>query len=338
MGALDFDTVYERHAPYARRVLQRFGVPSSDLDDALQDAFVTIHRLLSGFEGRAKIETWIHAICWRVAAGYRRKLRRAAANPAAEPAIEIVSELPPAEQLHACLGALDASDRDLLVLHEVGEMSLLSLSELTGKSRDVLRRRIEHARRTLGRTIAHGPTAGPRLVVDEQKLAELAHHADHREYLCADYGFTRCGHMVMARWRGPKSDLESMAISTKFTLDGALESGDGGFTYFSVIEPGAGPPDEDARLVTAWLMGEVADRLNAIAFVALSPGTRELVPQIANSCAFMSGSQINFRHFVDVEAALEWLAPQTPGASLPALLEHAEGFRQRLWALGPQTG
>ena len=50
------------------------------------------------------------------------------------------------EALHAALGTLEAEDAELLVLHDVGEISVLALAELTGRARETVYRRIERAR------------------------------------------------------------------------------------------------------------------------------------------------------------------------------------------------
>ena len=74
-SVLRFEAIYAAYSPYVHRQLQRLGVQACDLDDVVQDTFVAVHRQLPGFEGRAAIQTWLHAICWRVAAGYHRRSR-----------------------------------------------------------------------------------------------------------------------------------------------------------------------------------------------------------------------------------------------------------------------
>ena len=68
-----FETVYRRHEGLVRATLRHYGVRPADLDDVAQEAFVTIHRKFPEFEGRSSLETWLHAVCWRTAVGYRRR-------------------------------------------------------------------------------------------------------------------------------------------------------------------------------------------------------------------------------------------------------------------------
>ena len=47
-----FEVVYDQYFDFAWRNLRRLGVPPAQLDDAVQDTFVVVHRRLAEFEGR----------------------------------------------------------------------------------------------------------------------------------------------------------------------------------------------------------------------------------------------------------------------------------------------
>src|SRR6186997_1961399 len=68
-----FDAVYTAHVAFVWRVLRTFGVAEPQLEDAVQDVFVVVHRRLSEWEGRAAITTWLFAIARRVASAHRRR-------------------------------------------------------------------------------------------------------------------------------------------------------------------------------------------------------------------------------------------------------------------------
>ncbi len=68
-----FDAVYDAHLGFVWRVLRTLGVREPQLEDAVQDVFVVVHRRLGEFEGRAAITTWLFAIARRVASAHRRK-------------------------------------------------------------------------------------------------------------------------------------------------------------------------------------------------------------------------------------------------------------------------
>jgi RNA polymerase sigma-70 factor (ECF subfamily) len=329
------------YARYVIRLLRRFGVGTSDMDDAAQDVFERLHRRRREFEGRAKLETWIHAFCWRVAAEYRRRARRQSGSTDTELSAEEVAEVLSPQKLHASLNALDAAERDLFVLHEVGELSISALSELTGSARATIRRQLKRARALVELGIAHRRRAEAsaketqsletRFGIDQSVLAELARDADTREYLCADYGFSRCDQHILGLWRATPNP-KTLAICAKLTLALAAEATDG-FTFCSVIEPSAGYPDAAGRAFNAWLMARVAPNLRAVAFVTLGSGLRTLVPQIANSVVLLSGQSLNIRFFREVEPAFAWLADYAPDTSLSTLMAQYERIRSQVHAL-----
>src|SRR5687767_127874 len=72
----DFDTLYDEQVDGVWRLLQRFGVPESGLEDAVQEVFIVAHRRLSDFRGDSTLKTWLGGICVRVAKDVRRTLAR----------------------------------------------------------------------------------------------------------------------------------------------------------------------------------------------------------------------------------------------------------------------
>ena len=76
-AVLDFDAVYAEHAGFVCRVLRGMGLPDAQLDDAVQDVFLVVHRRLGEFDGQAKVRTWLFGIALRVASHHRRRAKRA---------------------------------------------------------------------------------------------------------------------------------------------------------------------------------------------------------------------------------------------------------------------
>jgi len=68
-----FDEVYTAHVAFVWRVLRTFGLSPTQLEDAVQDVFLVVHRRLPEWEGRAAITTWLFAIARRVASSHRRR-------------------------------------------------------------------------------------------------------------------------------------------------------------------------------------------------------------------------------------------------------------------------
>ena len=68
-----FDEVYAEHVAFVWRTLRTFGVAESQIEDAVQDVFVVVHRRLPEWEARAAMTTWLFAIARRVASTHRRR-------------------------------------------------------------------------------------------------------------------------------------------------------------------------------------------------------------------------------------------------------------------------
>lgn len=121
--------VYEAHGSYVFRCLRSLGVRDDLLEDAVQDAFLVVQDKLPGFDGRAKLRTWLYAIVLRVARRYRERValdarRFVESEPPSEARAE--HDVEQNEQLalaRRALGALDDQKREVFVLAMVEEMS-----------------------------------------------------------------------------------------------------------------------------------------------------------------------------------------------------------------------
>jgi RNA polymerase sigma-70 factor, ECF subfamily len=70
------EEIYKQHVDFVTRTLRRCGVDSSDLSDATQEVFLTVHRTLSDFEGRCSVTTWLFTICRSTARDRRERAYR----------------------------------------------------------------------------------------------------------------------------------------------------------------------------------------------------------------------------------------------------------------------
>jgi RNA polymerase sigma-70 factor (ECF subfamily) len=71
----EIGALYRAHAQTVARWAARLGGPNVDVDDIVQEVFLTAHRLLSGFRGEAKITTWLFRITQNQVRHQRRKQR-----------------------------------------------------------------------------------------------------------------------------------------------------------------------------------------------------------------------------------------------------------------------
>ena len=149
--------VYVEYAPVVWRGLRRLGVRDSQLEDALQDVFLIVHRRLARFEGRSTLRTWIYGIAVRVAKDYRRTERRYARRmdrlaialtndaDAGTTPFESTERREASQLLYAILSALPGQLRDVLVLVELEELSVSEASAALGLRLRTCQRRLRTA-------------------------------------------------------------------------------------------------------------------------------------------------------------------------------------------------
>jgi RNA polymerase sigma-70 factor (ECF subfamily) len=150
----DFDRLYDDHFEFVWRNLRRLGVPMSSLDDATQDVFVVALRRLSDFAHRSSSKTWLAGIAIRVAANYRRRLRR---KGGLEPLTEAIQDCRPGPEIHlaqfealrqleAILATLDDDKREVFVLAELEGMTAPEIAEVANTNLNTVYSRLRAAR------------------------------------------------------------------------------------------------------------------------------------------------------------------------------------------------
>ena len=132
-----FDAIYAAHVAFVWRVLRTFGVGEGQIEDAVQDVFVVVHRRLREFEGRAAITTWLFAIARRVAGAYRRKKQTAQArtqalDDVAEPvdSADTFAALSRAQAAATVMAILETMDEDKRIVFALVELEQLAVPEV----------------------------------------------------------------------------------------------------------------------------------------------------------------------------------------------------------------
>lgn len=334
---MDIEELYVTHAPLVRAVLGRYGVAAVDLDDAVQDVFLTAHRKLPEFEGRSSIATWLHAICWRTAVAARRAHERAGrGTPVSDADSSEADDGDPlrAAQLDHALSwmeRLSPQDRDLLSLSELGGLSVTHLAELTGLSRNTVSARLERARGVVRRGMRASSELGwsprslppaPALEAAQARDRERGADIDHVD---ADCCIRTHGDLVIVMWRGrpdpPALCYAHAAIQSRVERYQA-------FRYFSVILPGSLAPTRAGREYNGMLMRAFGHRGAGMATATEAPTLRYLVPPVLNGYLLLTRSKLKARFFDDARAAAEWLS-RRPGEpiSAEAMLDQIDQMR-----------
>lgn len=154
---LDVTDIHDSHADFVWSSLQRLGIQAADLEDALQDVFVVVHRRLGTFDGSSRLSTWLFGICLRVASQYRRKAHRhrehrvvdldgiaGEGNIAAPDATLLAREA--AQRLERVLDALKPERRVVFVMFEIESIGCAEIAEQLGLPLGTVYSRLSAAR------------------------------------------------------------------------------------------------------------------------------------------------------------------------------------------------
>jgi RNA polymerase sigma-70 factor (ECF subfamily) len=158
------DVIFRTHAEFVWASLQRFGVRQGDLDDALQEVFVVVHKKLGSFRGDSQMTTWLYAICLRVASAHRRRshVRRELATPGLDESHhtdlanpeEDLAEHQRRRILEELLDELDVEKRALLVMFEIDELPCEEIAEILGVPVGTIYSRLHAARKAFQKSVA----------------------------------------------------------------------------------------------------------------------------------------------------------------------------------------
>ena len=157
------EELFRAHAPFVARFLTRLGVRPDELDDAVQEVFLVVHRNGGYVPGPATPAGYLASIALRAASSHRRRGRKSRAR-AAEVAPDDVSALGPdparalevQQSLAELQGALDGLDPDLratLVLAELEGESCLSIATTMKIAVGTVYWRLHRARKTFRQAI-----------------------------------------------------------------------------------------------------------------------------------------------------------------------------------------
>lgn len=160
----EFDSIHEQYADFVWRTLQRLGVRSADLEDALQEVFIVVHRRLHTFDGSSRMSTWLFGICLRVAAAERRRAHVRREQPTAELDAKPDSS-PGADPEHAAmrreaqqrlelaLDGLGLERRAVFVMFEIEGMPAGAIAEMLGIPVGTVYSRLSTARAEFSRAV-----------------------------------------------------------------------------------------------------------------------------------------------------------------------------------------
>lgn len=123
LGA-DFRAIFEREAAFVCRSLERLGVRAADVDDVAQELFVAVHGALGQWDRSRPVRPWLFGFATRFAANYRRLgWHRGRPLDDSPDSPKVVRKLDARTKVARALDALDTDKRELLVMHDLEELS-----------------------------------------------------------------------------------------------------------------------------------------------------------------------------------------------------------------------
>ena len=166
----DLEGLFEAHAARVRRVLARRGIRPADLPDVEQEVFLVAHRKLAELEVRSSLLGWLLGIAANVASEHRRKAsyRRERVGLPGEPAcqaLDPLAHLQAAERrarVHRWLEALSPEQREVVVLHDLSELSMHEVARELRVPLKTAFSRLYAAHRALRRVAAREQVVRPR--------------------------------------------------------------------------------------------------------------------------------------------------------------------------------
>jgi RNA polymerase sigma factor (sigma-70 family) len=177
-----FEEIVRRHAPMVRRVCGRILCAAPhDVDDVVQNVFMTLARRASALWTRATVAGWLHrtachtAMRWRRDAQTRRRHERLAAESRPDPRGGAGLEDPELlDQVYGALHALPEAYRDALVLHHVEGYTIEEAAALLAAPVGTVAARVSRGRQMIRRrlhdrgTVVAAPVLVAQLGVDAE--------------------------------------------------------------------------------------------------------------------------------------------------------------------------
>ena len=146
----------------------------ADLEDAVQEVFVVVHKRLDEYEERAALRGWLYAICLRVGSRQRRTSRRRREQAVSEiPEVSVDADQEQGIELRESLRlgqrlleALPEKHRMVFMLYEVDHMSMAEIAEIVGCPIQTAYSRLHKARERVRVEFGAGASVGELVMRD----------------------------------------------------------------------------------------------------------------------------------------------------------------------------
>lgn len=163
-----FEELVREHGHRMLSLARRFFGDDADAQDAVQDAFLSVHRAMPDFSGDSRLGTWLHRIVVNACLMKIRARKRRpeapldAAAPDGIPAyaqggmrdglsvsIQGMGRAETRARVRACIGRIPETYRAVLLLRDIEGMPIAEISQLLDVSAGTVKMRLHRARNAL---------------------------------------------------------------------------------------------------------------------------------------------------------------------------------------------
>ena len=164
-----FEQLVRRYSDKLLAVTRRYLRNEDDAQDALQDTFLSVFRVIDQFEGNAQLSTWLYRIASNAALMKLRTRRRRPEEPLdthgseaftygtylegqarwEEPVDVLTQRQETRSFVHDCITLLPELYRSALVLRDIHEFNTQEVADRLGVSPNAAKLRVHRARRAL---------------------------------------------------------------------------------------------------------------------------------------------------------------------------------------------
>jgi RNA polymerase sigma-70 factor (ECF subfamily) len=150
--------LFHTFAPFVGRCLRYLGVSEADVEDAVQEVFLVVHRRHADLRTADGARPWLYRIAYHTAQSFRRRGGQRRAREAARldevaeagvGATETSRRIEARDAALALLAQLDDDKRAVFVLYHVEQMSMAEVSAVIGAPLQTCYSRLQAASRAL---------------------------------------------------------------------------------------------------------------------------------------------------------------------------------------------
>ena len=141
-----FRELYRRHSPALYALALRLSASEADAEDALQETWIRACKLLSTFQWKSTLRTWLTGILINCVRELRRKHDRRGEQSIGEDLPPRTFEVP-VDNLESAISSLPAGYRQVLVLHDVEGYTHEEISRMLEINVGTSKSQLHHARK-----------------------------------------------------------------------------------------------------------------------------------------------------------------------------------------------